>query len=112
MTWQEYQSAHGYRMKRDIGQVKEEKAYTQAMPNPKKGWDGMQRMKAQRLIHAERVKRALAHAVKSGKPKGNGKCMKAKKVMDSYRSGACTQGSITTYLYSANTGEVGHKPEV
>ena len=39
VTWQEYQSAQGHRMKRDMGQVKEEKAHTQAMPSPKKGWD-------------------------------------------------------------------------
>jgi len=26
-------------MRRDIGRVKEEKAHTQAIPNPKKGWD-------------------------------------------------------------------------
>ena len=32
--------------------------------------------------------------------------------MDSDESGACTQGSNTTYLYPANTGEVGHRLEV
>ena len=32
--------------------------------------------------------------------------------MDSYGSEAHTQGSSTTYLYPANTGEVGHGLEV
>ena len=36
MTQQEHQSAHGRRIKRDMGQVKEEKAHTQAMLSPKK----------------------------------------------------------------------------
>ena len=34
--------------------------------------------------------------------------MKARKVMDSDGSKAYTQGLGTTYLYLANTGEVGH----
>ena len=82
------------------------------MPNPKKGWDGMQRMKAQRLIHAARVKRAPECAVESDKLGGNDKHVRARKAMDSYGNGACTQGSSTTYLYPANTGEVGHKSKV
>ena len=32
--------------------------------------------------------------------------------MDSYGSGACTQGLDTTYLYPTKTGEVGHGSEV
>ena len=36
MAWQEHQPAHGQRMKRDMGRIKEEKAYTQAMLSPKK----------------------------------------------------------------------------
>ena len=52
------------------------------------------------------------HAVESDKPVGNGKRMNARKAMDSYGSGARTQGSSTTYLYPANTGEVGHGLEV
>ena len=51
-------------------------------------------------------------AVESGKPVGNGKRMNTRKTMDSYRSGARIQGSSTTYLYPANTGEVGHGLEV
>ena len=39
MTWQEHQSAHERRMRRDMGRVKEEKAYIQAIPSSKKGWD-------------------------------------------------------------------------
>ena len=38
--------------------------------------------------------------------------MKAKKVLDSDRSGACTQGSSTTYLYPTNIGEMDHVIEV
>ena len=38
--------------------------------------------------------------------------MKARKVMDSKGSGAYTQGSGTTYLYLANTRDVGHESEV
>ena len=38
--------------------------------------------------------------------------MEAKKVMDSDGSKVCTQGLGTTYLYLANTGEVGHGAEV
>ena len=72
----------------------------------------MQRMKAQRLINTIRVKRALELTAESDKPGGNGKCVRARKVTDSYGSGACTQGLSTTYLYSANTGKVGHGSEV
>ena len=69
-------------------------------------------MKAQELIHATRVKQTPEHATKSDKPVGNGKCMRARKAMDSYGNGAYTQGSSTTYLYPVNTGEVGHGLEL
>ena len=72
----------------------------------------MQRMKTQRLIHAVRVKQTLERVVKSDKLEGNGKRMRARKAMDSYGSGACTQGSGTTYLYPASTGEMGHGSKV
>ena len=39
MVWQEHQPAHEQRVKRDMGWIKEEKAHTQAMLNPKKKWD-------------------------------------------------------------------------
>ena len=68
----------------------------------------MQRVKTQEPIHAARVKQAP----ESNKPVGNGKRMSAKKAMDSYGSGARTQGSGTTYMYPANIGEVGHGLEV
>ena len=51
-------------------------------------------------------------SMNSDKRGGNGTCVKARKVMDLDRSGACTQGLGTTYLYLANTGEVGHGSEV
>ena len=38
--------------------------------------------------------------------------MKARKVMGSKGSGTYTQGSGTTYLYLANTRDVGHESEV
>ena len=38
--------------------------------------------------------------------------MSARKAMDLYESGARTQGSGTTYLYLANTREVGYGSEV
>ena len=69
-------------------------------------------MKAQELIHATRVKQTPEHATKLDKPVGNGKCMRVRKVMNSYESGACTQDLGTTYLYPANTGEVGYGSEV
>ena len=69
-------------------------------------------MKTQELIHATRIKQAPKHAAESEKPVGNGKCMNTRKAMDLYGSGACTQGSDTTYLYPANTGEVSHELEV
>ena len=69
-------------------------------------------MKIQKLIHAARVKQAPEPAIESKKPEGNGKCMKAKKAMDSYGNGACTQGLGTTYMYLVNTGEVGHGSKV
>ena len=47
-------------------------------------------MKAQRLIHAARVKPAPKHAAKSEKPRGNGKQVRAGKAIYSYGSGACT----------------------
>ena len=72
----------------------------------------MQRMKTQELIHGTRVKQALERTVELDKHVGNGKRMNARKVIDSYGSGARTQGSGTTYLYPANTREVGHRSEV
>ena len=72
----------------------------------------MQRMKAQRLIHIARAKRALECATESDKPGGNGKRLRARKAMDSYGSGACIQGSGIIYLYPANIRKVGHGSEV
>ena len=69
-------------------------------------------MKAQRLIHIARAKRALECATESDKRRGNGKRVKVRKVMDSNGSGACTQDSGTAYLNLANTGEVGHGSKV
>ena len=69
-------------------------------------------MKTQELIYAARVKQIPERATRSDKPEGNGKRVRARKAMDSYGSGACTQGSDTVYLYPANTGEVGHRLEV
>ena len=64
------------------------------------------------IIHAARVKQIPERVAKSDKCGDNGKCVKAKKVMDSDGSGICTQGLGTTYLYPANTGEMGHGTEV
>ena len=72
----------------------------------------MQRMKAQRLIHAARVKQTLERATESDKHEGNGKCTRVRKVMNSYESEACTKDLGTTYLNPANTGEVGYGSEV
>ena len=69
-------------------------------------------MKAQRLINAARVKRAPELTAESDKPGGNDKHVRARKAMDLYESGACTQGSGTTYLYPANIGEVDHGLEL
>ena len=69
-------------------------------------------MKTQEVIHVARIKQALERAAESGKPIGNDKHVRARKAMDLYESGACTQGSSTTYLYPANIGEVGHSSEV
>ena len=71
-----------------------------------------QKPKGPCIIHAARVKQIPERAVESDKHRGNDKCMKARKVMDSEGSGACTQGSGTTYLYLANTKEVGHGSNV
>ena len=38
VAWQKYQPAHKYKVKRHRPSTKR-KAHTQAMPNPKKGWD-------------------------------------------------------------------------
>ena len=73
------------------------------MPNSKKGWDAENKsLKA----HVSFIPQ------ESNKPGGNGKRVRSRKVMSSDRSGACTQGLNTTYLYPANTGEVSHGPEV
>jgi len=64
------------------------------------------------IIHAARVKQIPERAAELDKLGGDGKCMRARKAMDSDGSGACTQGLDTTYLYLANTGEVGHGSEV
>ena len=60
------------------------------------------------IFHAARVKQFPKCTTELDKCGGNGICVKARKVMDSNRSKACTQGLGTTYLYLANTGEVGH----
>ena len=72
----------------------------------------MERTKTQRFIRVARVKQALERAVESDKPGGNGKHVRPRKAMDSYGSIACMQGLSFTYLYFANTGEVGHGSEV
>ena len=64
------------------------------------------------VFQAERVKQILECIAKLDKPKGNGKCMKARKVIDLDESGACTQDLGTTYLYPANTRKVGHESKV
>ena len=64
------------------------------------------------MNHAVRVKQILERAAESDKHRGNGKYVKARKVMDLNKSGACTQGLGTTYLYPANIVEVGHGLEV
>ena len=64
------------------------------------------------IIHAVRVKRIPKRVAESDKPRGNGKRVRARKAMDSDKSGACTQGLGTTCLYPTNTGEVGHGLEV
>ena len=69
-------------------------------------------MKIQWLIHAIRVKQAAKRTIELDKPAGNGKRMNARTTMDSYGSGAHTQGSSTTYLYPSNTREVGYGSEV
>ena len=69
-------------------------------------------MKTQWLIHTTRVKQAAEYVVEPKKHVGNDKCMNAKGAMDSYGSGAHTQVLGTTYLYPANTREVGHGSEV
>ena len=69
-------------------------------------------MKTQEVIHPTKVKQVPKRAADLDKPIGNGKHMNAIKVMDSHGRGACTQGLGTTYLYLANTGEVGHGSEV
>ena len=96
--------------KRTWAKLKKRKPIPKQCPARRR--DGMERMKAQRLIHATRVKRALECVVKSDKPRGIGKHVRARKATNSYRSGACTQGSGTTYLYPTNIGEVGHGLEV
>ena len=48
------------------------------------------------IIHATRVKRIPERATESNKPEGNGKRVKARKVLGSNGSGACTQGSGVT----------------
>ena len=69
-------------------------------------------MKTQELIHAARVKQTPEPVAGSNKLESNGKHVKAKKAMGSNGSGACTQGSGTTYLYLANTKIVGHRSKV
>ena len=68
----------------------------------------MQKIKTQELIHTARVKQIPEHATGSDKLEGNGKHVRARKSMDSYKSGVCTQDSITIYLYLTKTREVGH----
>ena len=61
------------------------------------------------IFHAARVKQLPEHMAKLNKLRGNVKCVKARKVMDSDRSGACTQGPSTTHLYPTNIGELGRR---
>ena len=79
---------------------------------PSRRRNKIQRIKTKKLTHATRVKQAPERVPKSNKPVGNGKRMNIRTTMDSYGSRACTQGSSTTYLYPANTGEVGHRSKV
>ena len=61
------------------------------------------------VFHAARVKHLPERIAELDKDGGNSKGVKARKVMDSDGSGAYTQGQGTTYLYRANTWEVGHE---
>ena len=58
------------------------------------------------IIHTARIKQIPERAADSDKR------VKARKVIDLDESGVCTQGLGTTYLYPANTGDVGHGAEV
>ena len=64
------------------------------------------------VFHTARVKHLPKRTTKSDKHDGNSKGVKARKVIDSNGNGACTQDLGTTYLYPANTWEVGHGSRV
>ena len=51
----------------------------------------MQRMKTQKLLHVARAKQTQERAAESNKPRGNSKCVKARKAMDTYGSEAHTR---------------------
>ena len=59
------------------------------------------------ILHVARVKQLPERTAESDKRGGNGKCMKARKVMNLDRNGACTHGPGTTNLYPANIRGVG-----
>ena len=65
-------------------------------------------MKTQELIHTIRVKQILERVAGSDKLEGNDKRVRARKAMDSYGSGACTQDIGIIYLYPTKTRDVDH----
>ena len=68
-------------------------------------------MKTQELIHTTRVKQAPERAAESDKSVGNGKRMNTRKQW-THMEVEHAHGSGTTYLYPANTWEVGHGSKV
>ena len=92
MAWQEQQPT--CRVERH-GPSTRGKAHTQAQSEEGMGCKE-RKPKVPCIIHATRVKRIPERVTESNKPGGNDKRVKAKKVLGSNGSGACTQGSGET----------------
>ena len=100
------------RDKRGHGPGKRERAHTQTIPSLKRRWNVKNKSPK---AHVSFMLQELTNTRPCNKIKQmrrQWQMREGQKIMDSDGSGAYTQGSSTTYLYLANTGEVGHESEV
>ena len=90
-----------------------EKAFTQARPSPGKEWKAWNTSpKAHMSFMPQELKTPTKMYNRIRQTRRQQKWREGQKGMDSDGSGAYTKGPSTTYLYPANTWEVGHESRV
>ena len=107
------QEAQGHKKEKKHGLGKMEKAFTQAIPSPGKEWKAWNTSpKAHMSFMPQELKTPTKMYNRIRQTRRQQKWREGQKGMDSDGSGAYTKGLSTTYLYPANTWEVGHESRV